>query len=110
MKQQAQGGDGAQGSTELSEVGSVRPPAVKSNNTNVIGPQPQSQKTPAPWKKGCDKTEQCIKSRDITLPTKVPIGKAMAFPVAMYQCESWTIKKAERPRIDAFELWCWRRL
>ena len=49
-------------------------------------------------------------SRDITLPTKVRLVKAMVFPVTMYGCESWTIKKAERRRIDAFELWCWRRL
>ena len=53
----------------------------------------------------------CIfKSRDITLPTKVHLLKAMVFPVVMYGCESWTVKKAERQRIDAFELWCWRRL
>ena len=51
-----------------------------------------------------------LKSRDITLSTKVPLVKAMVFPVVMYGCESWTIKKAERQRIDAFELWCWRRL
>ena len=51
-----------------------------------------------------------LKSRDITLPTKVRLVKAMVFPVAMYGCESWTVKKAERLRIDAFELWCWRRL
>ena len=51
-----------------------------------------------------------LKSRDITLPTKVCIVKAMVFPVVMYGCESWTIKKAEHQRIDAFELWCWRRL
>ena len=51
-----------------------------------------------------------LKSRDITLPTKVHLVKEMVFPVVMYGCESWTIKKAERPRIDAFELWCWRRL
>ena len=50
------------------------------------------------------------KSRDITLPTKVHLVKAMVFPVVIYGCESWTIKKAERWRIDAFELWCWRRL
>ena len=49
-----------------------------------------------------------LKSRDITLPTKVRLVKAMVFPVAMYGCESWTVKKAERQRIDAFELWCWR--
>ena len=51
-----------------------------------------------------------LKSRDITLPTKVRLVKAMVFPVGMYGCESWTVKKAECPRIDAFELWCWRRL
>ena len=51
-----------------------------------------------------------LKSRDITLPTKVHLVKAMVFPVVLYGCESWTLKKAERWRIDAFELWCWRRL
>ena len=51
-----------------------------------------------------------LKSRDITLPTKVHLVKAMVFPAVMYGCESWTVKKAERQRIDAFELWCWRRL
>ena len=51
-----------------------------------------------------------LKSRDITLPAKVRLVKAMGFPVVMYGCESWTVKKAERLRIDAFELWCWRRL
>ena len=51
-----------------------------------------------------------LKSRDITLPTKVHLVKAMVFPVVMYGCESWTIRKAKRRRIDAFELWCWRRL
>ena len=51
-----------------------------------------------------------LKSRDITLPTKVRLVKAMVFPVVMYGCESWTIMKAEHQRIDAFELWCWRRL
>ena len=54
--------------------------------------------------------DSILKSRDITLPTKVHLVKAMVFPVAMYGCESWTVKKAERRRIDAFELWCWRRL
>ena len=54
--------------------------------------------------------DSLFKSRDITLLTKVPIIKAMVFPVVMYRCESWTIKKAERQRIDAFQLWCWRRL
>ena len=51
-----------------------------------------------------------LKSRDITLPTKVHLVKAMVFPVVMYGCESWTIKKAKCSRIDAFEMWCWRRL
>ena len=51
-----------------------------------------------------------LKSRDITLPTKVHLVKAMVFPVVMYRCASWTIKKAEHRRTDAFELWCWRRL
>ena len=54
--------------------------------------------------------DSILKSRDITLPTKVHLLKAMAFPVVMYGCESWTVKKAEHRRIDAFELWCWRRL
>ena len=57
-----------------------------------------------------DKPRQHIKNRDITLPTKIHIVKAMVFLVVMYGCESWTIKKAECQRIDAFELWCWRRL
>ena len=54
--------------------------------------------------------DSILKSRDITLPTKVHLVKAMVFPVIMYGCDSWTIKKAECQRIDAFELWCWRRL
>ena len=54
--------------------------------------------------------DSILKSRDITLPTKLRLVRAMVFPVVMYGCESWTIKKAERWRIDAFELWCWRRL
>ena len=54
--------------------------------------------------------DSILKSRDITLPTKVHLVKAMVFPVVMYGCESWIIKKAEHQRIDAFELWCWRRL
>ena len=56
------------------------------------------------------KLDSILKSRDITLPTKVCLVKAMVFPVVMYGCEGWTIKKAERRRIDAFELWCWRTL
>ena len=54
--------------------------------------------------------DSILKSRDMTLPTKVRLVKAMVFPVVMYGCESWIIKKAENPRVDAFELWCWRRL
>ena len=54
--------------------------------------------------------DSILKSRDITLPTKVRLVKAMVFPVVMYGCESWTVKKAEHRRIDAFELWCWRKL
>ena len=54
--------------------------------------------------------DSIFKSRNITLPTKVHLVKAMVFPVAMYGCESWTVKKAECKRVDAFELWCWRRL
>ena len=54
--------------------------------------------------------DSILKSRDITLPTKVCLVKAMVFPIVMYGCESWTIKKAEQRRINAFELWCWRRL
>ena len=54
--------------------------------------------------------DSILKSRDITLPTKVRLVKAMVFPVVMYGCESWTVKKAKHPRIDAFELWCWRSM
>ena len=61
-------------------------------------------------RKAMTNLDSVLKSRDITLPTKVHLVKAMGFPVAMYGCESWTMKKAEHQRIDAFELWCWRRL
>ena len=61
-------------------------------------------------KKVMTNLDSIFKSRDITLPTKVRLVKAMVFPVVMYGCESWTVKKGERQRIDAFELWCWRRL
>ena len=63
-----------------------------------------------PWKESYDQLDSILKNRDITLPTKICIVKAMVFPVVMYGCESWTVKKAEHRRIDAFELWCWRRL
>ena len=61
-------------------------------------------------RKAMTNLDSILKSRNITLPTKVHLVKAMVFPVVMYGCESWTIKKAEHRRIDAFELWCWRRL
>ena len=61
-------------------------------------------------RKAMTNLDSILKSRDITLPTKVHLVKAIFFPVAMYGCESWTIKKAEHRKIDAFELWCWRRL
>ena len=61
-------------------------------------------------RKAMPNLDSLLKSRDVTLPTKVHLVKAMAFPVGMYRCESWTIMKAECQRIDAFELWCWRRL
>ena len=61
-------------------------------------------------RKGMINLDSRLKSRDITLPTKICLVKAMVFPVVMYGCESWTVKKAEHQRIDAFELWCWRRL
>ena len=64
----------------------------------------------APWKKSLSNLDNILKSRDITLTTKVRLVKAMIFPVVKYGCESWTIKKAECWRIDAFEIWCWRRL
>ena len=62
------------------------------------------------WQEGYDKPRQCVKNKDITLPTKVCIVKAMVLSVVMHGCERWTIKKAECWRIDAFQLWCWRRL
>ena len=65
---------------------------------------------PAPWKKSYDQPRQLIKKQRHYLPTKVHLVKAMVFPVVMYDCESWTIKKAEHWRIDAFQLWCWGRL
>jgi len=61
-------------------------------------------------RKAMTNLDSILKSRDITLPTKVLLVKAMVFPVVMYRCERWAIKKAERQRIDPFELWCWRRL
>ena len=61
-------------------------------------------------RKAMTKLVSILKSRDITLPTKVYLVKAMVFPIVMYGCESWTVKKAEHQRMDAFELWCWRRL
>ena len=64
----------------------------------------------APWKKAMANLDSILKNRDITLPIKFCVAKAMVFPVVMYGCESWTLKKAECQRVDAFEVWCWRRL
>ena len=61
-------------------------------------------------RKAMTNLDSILQSQDIALPTKVPLVRAMVFPIAIYECESWTIKKAEHQRIDAFELWCWRRL
>ena len=72
--------------------------------------QPWNQKTIAPLKKAMTNLDSILKSRDITLPTEVLLVKVMVFPVVTYGYDSWTIKKAEHQRIDAFELWCWRRL
>ena len=72
--------------------------------------QPWNQKMIASWQESDEKTRQCAEKQDITLLTKVHIVKAMVFPAVTYGCESWTKKKAERQRIDAFKLWCWRRL
>ena len=63
----------------------------------------------APWKKSYEQPQQHIKKQRHYLPTKVCLGKAMVFPVVMYRCDSWIIKKTEHQRIDVFELWCWRR-
>ena len=84
--------------------------APKSLWTVPMAMKLKKKKSLASWKKSYDKPRQVLKSRDIALLTKVHIIKAMVFPVVMYGCESWTIKKAEHQRIDAFSLWCWRRL
>ena len=72
--------------------------------------QPWNWKTLTPWKKSCDQPRQHIKKQRHYFVKKVHLVKAMVYPVVMYGCESWTIKKAEHQRIDAFKLWCWRRL
>ena len=71
---------------------------------------PLSMRFPSTWSKAVTNLDSILKSRDIALLTKICLVKAMVFPVVMYGCESWTVKKAEHWRIDAFELWCWRRL
>ena len=68
------------------------------------------KKTLAPWKEIMTNLDRILRIRDITLPTKIHLFKAIVFPVVMYGCESWTIRKAECRRFDVFELWCWRRL
>ena len=77
---------------------------------NVVHERPRRSKAALFKNEQINKDIKSILSRDITLPTKVCLVKSMVFPVVMYGCESWTIKKAEHQRIDAFELWCWRRL
>ena len=84
--------------------GNLPNPGIKPKSPTLQGDSSLSE---PPRKPNLDSV---LKSRDITLPTKVHIVNAMAFPVVMYRCESWTTKKAECQRIDAFELWCWRRL
>ena len=80
------------------------------SKTTVDGDCSHEIKTLAPWKESEDKPRQRVKNRHLTLLTNVRIIKAMVFPVVMYGCESWTIKKAEHQRTDSFELWCWKRL
>ena len=75
-----------------------------------MGLKPWNQKMLASWKKSYDQLDSILKSRDINLPTKDHLVKAMVFPVLMYGCKRWTIKKAQGQRIDDFELWCWGRL
>ena len=83
--------------------------SAKKSKITADGDFSHEFKTLAPWKESYDQPS-ILKGRDITLPTKHHLVKAMVFPVVMYGCETWTIKKAEHQRIDAFELWCWRRL
>ena len=83
---------------------------ILGSNITADGDCSHEIQTLAPWKKSYDQTRRILESRDITLPTKVHLVKAIVFPVGMYGCESWTIKKAECRRIDALELWYWRRL
>ena len=83
-------------------------PQVKPEMTEGLGAHPQTLGLADFYP--ISKLDSIFKTRDITLPTKVHVVKAMVFPVVMYGCESWTVKKAERQRIDAFELWCWKRL
>ena len=81
--------------------------------SKITGDDDRSYEIKGHWlfeRKVMTNLDSILKSRDITLPTKVCLVKAMVFPVVMYGCESWTIKEAEHQRIDAFELWCWRRL
>ena len=90
------------------KVGSQETPGV--TGKFGLGVQNEAGQRLIELRKVMTNLDSILKSRDITLSTKVCLVKAMDFPVVMYGCESWTIKKAERQRIDAFELWCWRRL
>ena len=88
-------------------------PPKGNQSWGFIGRTDVQAETPILWllgRKAMTNLDSMLKNRDITLPTKVPLGKAMVFPVVMYGCECWTIKKAKSQRIDAFKLGCWRRL
>ena len=85
-------------------------PKIKSDTVSTVSPSTSHEVMGPNGRKVMTNLDSMLKSRDITLPTKVHLVKTMVFPVVVYGCESWTVKKAECPRIGAFELWCWRRL
>ena len=87
-----------------------QPLFFRSSKITADGDCSRETKTLAPWRKVMTNLDSILKTRDITLPTKVCLAKAMIFPVVMCRCDSWTIKTAEGQRTDAFELWCWRGL
>ena len=88
----------------------LEPPKIKSDTVSTVSPSTSHEVMGPNGRKVMTNLDSMLKSRDITLPTKVHLVKTMVFPVVVYGCESWTVKKAECPRIGAFELWCWRRL
>ena len=100
-----------EGSWESLHCKEMKPVNPKGNQPWIFTGRADAQaEAPILWPPDVTNQDSILKSRDITLPTKVRLVKAMVFPVVMYECESWTIKQAESWRIDAFELWCWRRL